>query len=275
MKVTLDNLKSLRQSDPTLYAYILPQARGVGDAIEIDTSQLKEAHRKLLEAWARENDIEEPLSSSHGQYCSCDRCFQKRTHDEIAKAEAEKPAKAMLQAAIARLQEYFKAGLVDSAENAAIFDRTWREHPVLKTIKQSNPQVVDAIIKLCRDQLKWRSAEPTPAPTPAPVSEVLLSDGSPQKGLDETPSRSWSVEQLKDYDRRKRLQASGESESLPPLEYLKGGKIVSQPRLPLGTKIGPQHSPEQIRDLNIRTAQAHARQTGSHGASWFSDSRGL
>src|ERR1700747_2415704 len=115
MKVTLNNLNTLRKSDPTLYAYVLPAARGVGDAIEIDISQIKgEAHRKLLEAWARENEIEEPLSSSHGQYCSCDRCFQKRTHDEIAKAEAEKPAKALLQAAIARLQEHFKAGLVDS-----------------------------------------------------------------------------------------------------------------------------------------------------------------
>src|SRR5438045_3340465 len=117
MKVTLDNLKSLRQSDPTLYSYILPVTRGSGDVFEIDLAQIKgEAHRKLLEAWARENDIEEPLSSSHGAYCSCDSCFSKRTHDEIAKAEAEKPAKAMLQAAIARLQEYFKAGLVDSPE---------------------------------------------------------------------------------------------------------------------------------------------------------------
>jgi hypothetical protein len=274
MRVTVENLKSLRTTDPTLYAYVVPACRGVGDAIEIDTSQLKEAHRKLLEAWARENDIEEPLSSSHGQYCSCDHCFSRRTHDEIAKAEAGKPAKATLQGAIARLQEYFKAGLVDSPENAAIFDRTWREHPQLSKVTQSSPQIVDAVIALVRDKLAWRKAEPTPTPVAPPQPVVTLSDGSQQKSLEETPSTQWTVAQLKDYDRRKRLQAAGEGELLP-LEYVQRGRLVVEQRLPLGTKIGPQHSPEQIRDLNIRTAQAHARQTGSHGASWFSDSRGL
>jgi hypothetical protein len=204
MKVTLDNLKSLRTSDPTLYAYVLPVARGVGDAIEIDTSQLKEAHRKVLEAWAHENDIEEPLSSSHGQYCSCDRCFSRRTHDEIAKAEAEKPAKEMLQAGLARLQEYFKAGLVDSPENAALFDRTWREHPQLSKIRESSPQVVDAVIAVCRQQLKWRSAEPIPASTPAtPVR--TLANGEPELPIDALTTgayRGASKTQLRDLSRR-------------------------------------------------------------------------
>jgi hypothetical protein len=275
MKVSVDDLNALRKSDPTLYAYVLPAARGVGDAIEIDTSQLREAHRKVLEAWARENDIEEPLSSSHGEYCSCDSCFQKRTREQIAQAEAEKPAKEMLRAGLARLQEYFKAGLVDSPENAALFDRTWREHPQLSKVTQSSPQIVDAVIALVRDKLAWRKAEPTPASVAPPQPVVTLSDGSPQKSLAETPASSWTIPQLQDYDRRKRLQAAGEPEALPPLEYVHKGRVVTEPRLPLGTKIGPQHSPEQIRDLNIRQANAHARATGSHGASWFSDSRGL
>jgi hypothetical protein len=264
MRVTVENLKSLRTTDPTLYAYVVPACRGVSDAIEIDLSQIKgEAHRKLLEAWARENEIEEPLSSSHGQFCGCDPCFRKRTQEEMAKA-AEK----QLQAGVDRLNEYFAAGLENTEANRELFMKTWKEHPKLSQIKQSSPQVVDAVVALVRDKLSWRKVEPTPAPTPALEQVVTLSDGNPQKSLDETPSRSWSVEQLKDYDRRKRLQAAGEGE-LQPLQYVQRGRLVVDQRLPLGTKIGPQHSPEQIRDLNVRTASAHARQTGSHGAAWF------
>jgi hypothetical protein len=270
MRVTIENLKSLRTTDPTLYAYVVPACRGVGDAIEIDLSQIKgEAHRKLLEAWARENEIEEPLSSSHGQFCGCDPCFRKRTQEEMAKA-AEK----QLQAGVDRLNEYFAAGLENTEANRELFMKTWKEHPKLSQIKQSSPQVVDAVIALVRDKFAWRKAEPTPMSVAPPQPVVTLSDGSQQKSLEETPSTQWTVAQLKDYDRRKRLQAAGEGELLP-LEYVQRGRLVVEQRLPLGTKVGPQHSPEQIRDLNIRTAQAHARQTGSHGASWFSDSRGL
>jgi hypothetical protein len=219
MKVTLDQLKSLHKSDAVLYSYVLPACRGVGDVIEIDIPQIKgEAYQKLLQTWAKENNIEEPLSSSHGEFCSCNNCFQKRTREEMAKAEAEKPAKEMLQAAVARLQEYFKAGLVDSPENAAIFDRTWREHPQLSKIRESSPQVVDAVIAVCRQQLKWRSAEPTPASAQEPVVRTLP-NGEPELPIDALTTgayRGASKAQLQDLSRR-----LGEGQS-----WLKRGKGV-------------------------------------------------
>src|SRR6266851_3415760 len=115
-----------------------------------------------------------------------------------------------------------------------------------------------------RLELQW-GAPPVPAaPTPTPVEPepVFLSDGSEQLPIDAIPGTKHTVIQLRDLDARQRALKAGES-TLAPLEN-------GEPRLPLGTAPSPRHSVAQRRDLERRTARTWARQSGSHGGSFFS-----
>jgi hypothetical protein len=213
MRVTIEQFKSIRTFDDTLYHQLLGVSHGIGNGVvEIDESHpliAGEAFQKGLSDWKKANGIvEAPKPPEHNDSCSCPDCFSKRTSEivrkEAARLEAEKKSAETLQPGLDRLQEYFKAGLVDSPENAALFDRTWREHPQLSKIRESSPQVVDAVIAVCRQQLKWRSAEPTLAPTPAaPVR--TLANGEPELPIDALTTgayRGASKAQLQDLSRR-------------------------------------------------------------------------
>ncbi len=264
MKINFDKLKIER---PTLYARITKEVNHeYAGELEFYPDALGEEIEAELKAW-------KAAPSVHEVGCSCEACFQKRVSEDNAREKERLAAKA----AGARLLQYMQEqGLKDNEHNRS----KWSEFEAkLPTDVTFTPQLIDQFITGWRSVLEW-GAPPAPvAPAPAPVERVvtLSADGSQQKSLEETPSSRWTLPQLHDWDRRKRAQALGESETLPPLEFIRGGKVVTEPRLPLSTRVGPQHSREQIEDLNVRTARAAARYTGSHGSggsSWF-DSRRL
>ena len=198
LKLNLDKIKARAPKvyDQLIGALALAGIHTTTGEVTITPAQwrhLSAVHGKLI-------PVLQQIVNEHDKYCGCNDCFNKYTA-EIA--DSERKRLEPLNAAIARLQEYFKAGLVDSPENATIFDRAWREHPQLSKITTSSPKIVDAVIAVCRDKLAWRKQEPTPQPAQEPPQEpVFLSDGSPQKSLDETPNNSWTVAQCKDWVKR-------------------------------------------------------------------------
>jgi hypothetical protein len=206
MKITVDQLGSLRKSDRVLYGYVLPVAHGVdGNFVEIDESKLVPLQRKLLAAWAKENDIQEE-PAQHEKYCACEECFGKHVAENNAKENERLALVAQQKAAEARIMEYVAQGLANTEANREIFMSAWKSHPKLSAIEIPTVQLVDAVIALVRDKLTWQKpTPPTPAPAPEP-EPVLLSDGSVQKPLDETPKSSWSVAQLKDWSKRSDAQ---------------------------------------------------------------------
>ena len=188
MKVTLDQLKSLHKTDPTLYAYVLPAARGVGgDFVEIDESKIPEGtHRKLAQDWAKENGIESEPPQHDPKTCACDTCFQKRTAERNDRENERLKLAAAAKAAAQRLLQYIQQGLKDNEHNREQWAAFEAQLP--KELELS-AELVDQFIAGWKNVLQW-GPPPTPAPAPAPAEpeQVVLKDGSLQKGLDETPS---------------------------------------------------------------------------------------
>ncbi len=283
MRITVDQFKSIRNFDDNLYHQLLGVTRGIGNnTVEIDLSHplVGEAFQKSFAEWKTANNIAEaPPPPPHNDKCSCTDCFNKRVAEQQRSEKARLEVEKQNAPGRARLAHWIvNEGLIDNQFNKDAFLRFLDEKfPGLTVIR---PDHVDAFVASKRMELQW--AAPTPAPASAPVQSepVLLSDGSPQLPIDTEPIGphllKYTVIQLRDLSARQRARAAGEGE-LQPLEYVRGGKIISEPRIPLSMKPGVQHSPKQIEDWNVRIAQAHARQTGSHGSggsSWF-DSRRL
>ncbi len=252
MKINFDKLKIER---PTLYAKIAKEISHeyVGER-EFFPDVLGEEIVEELKAW-------QAAPGTHEKHCPCEECFNKYVSENNRKEKGRLALVAQQKAAEARIMEYVAQGLANTEANREIFMTAWKTHPALKVIEIPTVQLVDAVIALVRDKLTWQKpTPPTPAPAPEPV--VILSDGSEQLPIDAVPSSRYTVAQLQDLDARQRALKAGEG-TLAPLEN-------GEPRLPLGTKPNPSHSVAQRRDLELRTARVWARQSGSHGGSFFS-----
>jgi hypothetical protein len=225
----------------------------------------------------------------HSKDCSCNDCFQAKTREQMRAEAARLEIEKQNLPGQRRINEYMTQGyvfpdgrklLLDNAHNRDAF---WNfldaKFPGLRVI---TPQHVDVFIQAKREELEWAAPQPVPTPVSAqPEPVVTLSDGSSQLPIDTVPVGphllKYTIPQLRDLTARQRARDAGETEALPPLEYIQKGRTIVEPRVPLSVKPGPQHSPEQHRDWNVRIANAHAKARGSHGgggASWF-DSRRL
>ena len=207
MRMTVEQLGSLRKADSTLYHFVLPAAHGVdGKTVEIDLTKIDGLHQKLLENWAKENGIEQLQQPHDEQRCGCTDCFTQRT----SRLAAREHARLQKEAGGVRLSEYLAGRvpgflvLLDTPANRAKFNTLIKTHPKLKDV-ELGPQLVDAAVQLLQGELEWRKPETPAPPQPAP-EPVVLSDGLPQKSLDDKPNNSWSVEQLKDWSKRSDAQ---------------------------------------------------------------------
>jgi hypothetical protein len=127
---------------------------------------------------------------------------QRRLDEEIKRVND-------LNAARARLEEWVKAGLLNTQENADAIDTFIRTAPELGGAKgRFSVGVVDTAIAFLGPKgsnvLQW-AAPPTAAPAqPEAPAVEYLENGEIKLPLGTTPNRSHSVAQLKDLDRRTR-----------------------------------------------------------------------
>lgn len=141
------------------------------------------------------------IINEHEKYCGCDDCFNKRVAEQMKNEGERLKLATQAKAAAARLLQYMREqGLRDNAHNRS----KWQEFEAkLPKDVALTPELIDTFISGWRSVLQWDA--PSPAPAPSPIQEpepVVLSDASPQKSLDETPSRSWTKAQLQDWFKR-------------------------------------------------------------------------
>jgi hypothetical protein len=187
MKINFDKLKIER---PTLYAKIAKEVNHeYAGELEFYPDVLGEEITTELKAWLA-------APSVHAKGCSCNECFQKSVAENNRMEKERLAAKAAAQ----RLLQYIRQGLRDNERNRS----KWQEFEAkLPKDVALSPELIDQFIAGWRSVLQWDASRP--APTPSPVQEpesVVLSDGSPQKSLDEMPSRSWTRAQLQDWFKR-------------------------------------------------------------------------
>ena len=248
-RITREQFASLRKDDPLVFAYIYPASRLDADGKSINVHESKIAQGPLHDD-ARERFL----------------AWVKNQEDAAKDAARQQELNAQTEALNKRIGYWLGQGMLNTEANAKVLLNFVDSHPQFSRV-QMTPALLDAAIEMLHraGRLEWRTEPVAPAPTPQPEPEpVILPDGKPQLHIDTPVSTRYSVEQLRDLDRRRRARDAGESESLPPLPS-------GRPRLPFGTKPNAaKHADDQIRDLESRTARVWAGQTGSHGASWFS-----
>jgi hypothetical protein len=111
-------------------------------------------------------------------------------------------------AAIERLGEWEKAGLLNIQENANAIDTFIRTSPELKGVNKFTPQTVDVAISFLGPKgsnvLQW-AAPPTTVTLTSPEPVVAyLPNGEVQLPIGTQPTRSHSIHQLRDLDKRER-----------------------------------------------------------------------
>jgi hypothetical protein len=126
---------------------------------------------------------------------------QRRLDDEIKRVND-------LTAARARLEEWVKAGLLNTQENANAIDNFIRTAPELNGWNKFTPKTVDVAISFLGPKgsnvLTWAAPPETVTITsPEPVVSYL-DNGEVQLPIGTQPTRAHSVAQLKDLDKRTR-----------------------------------------------------------------------
>ena len=198
LKLNLDKIKSRAPKvyDQLIGALALAGIHTTAGEVTVTESQwrhLSAVHGKLI-------PVLQAIVNEHEKYCGCGDCFNRRLAEQNRSENERLKLAGQAKAAAQRLLQYMKEqGLRDNEHNRqkwAEFESKLPKDVVLSA------DLIDQFVSGWRSVLEWNT---TPAPAPAP-EPVLLSDGSQQKRLDETPNSGWSVAQLKDWSKRSDAQ---------------------------------------------------------------------
>ena len=202
IKLNLDKIKARAPKvyDQLIGALALAGIHTTTGEVTITPAQwrhLSAVHGKLI-------PVLQAIVNEHERHCGCNDCFNKYVAEQMQSESERLKLVAQSKAAAQRLLQYMKEqGLRDNENNR----QKWAEfESKLPRDVSLSPELIDTFISGWRSVLEWDAVAPAPAPAAPEPELAVLSGGTRQKPLDETPNSGWSVAQLKDWSKRSDAQ---------------------------------------------------------------------